>query len=86
MLRCNGNSVRLSEKELRILEYLIANQGRILTREQLAAKIWGYDSEAEYNNVEVYMSFARKKLTFVRSKTEIKAVRGIGYELRYEDV
>lgn len=86
MLRCNGNSVRLSEKELRILEYLIANQGRILTREQLAAKIWGYDSEAEYNNVEVYMSFARKKLTFVRSKIEIKAVRGIGYELRYEDV
>ena len=86
MLRCNGNSVRLSEKELRILEYLIANQGRILTREQLAAKIWGYDSEAEYNNLEVYMSFARKKLTFVRSKTEIKAVRGIGYELRYEDV
>ena len=86
MLRCNGNSVRLSEKELRILEYLIANQGRILTREQLAAKIWGYDSEAEYNNVEVYMSFARKKLNFVRSKTEIKAVRGIGYELRYEDV
>ena len=86
MLRSNGNSVRLSEKELRILEYLIANQGRILTREQLAAKIWGYDSEAEYNNVEVYMSFARKKLTFVRSKTEIKAVRGIGYELRYEDV
>ena len=86
MLRCGENSVRLSEKELRILEYLIANQGRILTREQLAAKIWGYDSEAEYNNVEVYMSFARKKLNFVRSKTEIKAVRGIGYELRYEDV
>ncbi|HIV18292.1 MAG TPA: response regulator transcription factor [Candidatus Merdivicinus intestinigallinarum] len=86
MLHCGENSVRLSEKELRILEYLIANQGRILTREQLAAKIWGYDSEAEYNNVEVYMSFARKKLNFVRSKTEIKAVRGIGYELRYEDV
>lgn len=52
--------MRLSEKELRILEYLIANQGHILTREQLAAKIWGYDNEAEYNNVEVYMCFARK--------------------------
>ena len=81
-----GQSVRLSEKEYRILEYLIANQGQILSREQLALKIWGYESEAEYNNVEVYMSFTRKKLAFVESKTAIKAVRGIGYELRWEDV
>ncbi len=86
MLLCGENSVRLSEKELRILEYLIANQGRILTREQFAVKIWGYESDAEYNNVEVYMSFARKKLNFVKSKVEIKAVRGIGYELRYDYV
>ncbi|MBR3837675.1 MAG: response regulator transcription factor [Clostridia bacterium] len=82
----SGQSVRLSEKEYRILEYLIANGGRILTREQLAVKIWGFENEAEYNNVEVYMSFTRKKLSFVEARTEIKAVRGIGYELRYEDV
>lgn len=82
----NGQSVRLSEKEYRILEYLIANQGRILTREQLAVKVWGLESDAEYNNVEVYMSFSRKKLIFVGAKTEIKAVRGIGYELRFDDV
>ena len=59
LLVCGENSVRLSEKEFRILEYLIANAGQILTREQLAVKIWGYESDAEYNNVEVYMSFAR---------------------------
>ena len=82
----NGQSVRLSEKEYRILEYMIANSGQILTREQLAVKIWGYESDAEYNNVEVYMSFTRKKLAFVESKIEIKAVRGIGYELRCGDV
>ena len=82
----NGQSVRLSEKEYRILEYLIANSGQILTREQLAMKIWGFESDAEYNNVEVYMSFTRKKLAFVEAKTEIKAVRGIGYELRCGDV
>lgn len=82
----NGQSVRLSEKEYHILEYFIANSGRILTREQLALKIWGYDSEAEYNNVEVYMSFTRKKLAFVESKAEIKAVRGVGYELRCDNV
>lgn len=82
----NGQSVRLSEKEYRILEYMISNQGQILTREQLAVKIWGFESEAEYNNVEVYMSFTRKKLAFVEARTEIKAVRGIGYELRCGDV
>ena len=81
-LSCRENNVRLSDKEYHILEYLIANQGQILTREQLALKIWGYDNNSEYNNVEVYMSFTRKKLNFVKSKTEIKAVRGIGYELR----
>ena len=86
LLVCGENSVRLSEKEFRILEYLSANAGQILTREQLAVKIWGYESDAEYNNVEVYMSFARKKLNFVKARTEIKAVRGMGYELRYRDV
>ncbi len=85
-LSCGENSVRLSEKEYRIMEYLIMNQGQILTREQLAVKIWGYDSDTEYNNVEVYMSFTRKKLSFVKAKVEIKAVRGIGYELRYSHV
>ncbi len=82
----NGQSVRLSEKEYRILEYLIANSGQILTREQLAVKIWGFESDAEYNNVEVYMSFTRKKLNFVGAKAEIKAVRGMGYELTCDDV
>ena len=82
----NGQNVRLSEKEYHILEYFIANSGQVLTREQFAVKIWGFESEAEYNNVEVYMSFTRKKLDFVGAKTEIKAVRGVGYELRCDDV
>ncbi len=82
----NGQGVRLSEKEYRILEYLISNSGQILTREQLALKIWGFEDEAEYNNVEVYMSFTRKKLSFIGAKTEIKAVRGVGYELRCDNV
>ena len=86
-LRCeSGQSVRLGEKELHVLEYLIANQGRVLTREQIALKVWGYESDSEYNNVEVYLSFVRKKLAFVESKCEIKALRGIGYELRCRDV
>jgi DNA-binding response OmpR family regulator len=82
----SGQSVRLGEKEFRILEYMISNCGQILTREQIALKIWGFESDAEYNNVEVYISFTRKKLSFVEAKTEIKAVRGVGYELRCDDV
>ncbi len=59
--RKTGQSVRLGEKELRIMEYMIANQGQILTREQLAVKIWGLESDAEYNNVEVYGT-AKKRI------------------------
>ena len=88
MLRCKdtGREIRLSEKEYRLMEYMLVNGGQILSREQLALKIWGYDCEAEYNNVEVYMSFVRKKLAYVGARTEIKAVRGIGYELRISNV
>lgn len=88
MLGCSttGQNVRLGEKELKILEYMIGNQGKIMTRDQLAIKIWGFDNEAEYNNVEVYMTFTRKKLHFVGTKVEIKEIRGLGYELRSEHV
>ncbi|MBO7093826.1 MAG: response regulator transcription factor [Spirochaetia bacterium] len=81
----NGMDVRLSEKELHILEIFLANEGTIIGKEQLAVKIWGFDNEAEYNNVEVYISFTRKKLQFLASMMEIKAVRGLGYELRKKE-
>ena len=48
-------------------------------------RIWGYDSEAEYNNVEVYITFIRRKLKLIESKVNIKAVRGIGYKLEVKD-
>ena len=68
------------------MEYMLSNKERVLSREQIAIKIWGYDSEAEYNNVEVYMTFTRKKLAFIGAKTTIKAIRGIGYQIRTENV
>lgn len=55
-----GQNVRLGEKELRIMEYMIANQGQILSREQLAVKIWGFESDAEYNNVESSLQLSTK--------------------------
>lgn len=84
--RETGQEVRLSEKEYHIMEYLMANYGWIISREQLALKIWGYEHEAEYNNVEVYLSFTRKKLAFIGTPEKIKAVRGLGYELRSSHV
>lgn len=81
-----GKGVRLSDKEYQILEQMIASQGQLVTRDQLAKSIWGSDGEADYNNVEVYMTFTRKKLAFVNAKTKIKSVRGKGYKLRVEDV
>lgn len=77
-----NKEIRLPEKEFKIMECLISNNGQILSKEQLAMKVWGYNNEAEYNNVEVYISFTRKKLKFLGTKTEIKSIRGIGYELR----
>mgnify|MGYP002858020828 CR=1 FL=1 len=82
----SGMSVRLSEKEYHILELFFENPGRVLTKEQLAVRIWGYENEAEYNKVEVYVSFTRRKLQYIESQTEIKAVRGLGYQMRENHV
>lgn len=80
----NDTEIAINGKELDLLEILLVNKNQIVNREILANKIWGYNSEAEYNNVEVYVSFLRKKLKLLKSKVKIKAVRGIGYKLEEE--
>lgn len=80
-LICEGRKISLGKKEFQILEMLIINKGKCLNKEKIIDKIWGYDSEAEYNTIEVYLSFIRKKLSALLSKTEIKSIRGIGYTL-----
>jgi DNA-binding response OmpR family regulator len=78
---CGENEIAINGKELDLLEILLVNKNQIVNRELLANKIWGYNSDAEYNNVEVYVSFLRKKLKIIKSNVSIKAVRGIGYKL-----
>lgn len=80
-----NNEIAINGKELELLEMLLLHKNQILNREILANKIWGYNSEAEYNNVEVYVSFLRKKLKLLKSKIKIKAVRGIGYKMEEEN-
>ena len=60
---------------------MMRNAGQVLSREQITQRVWGYDSDSEYNNVDVYVSFLRKKIGFVQSDTRIISVRGLGYEL-----
>ena len=78
-LSCGNREVRLSRKEFDLMELLIRNQGIVLTKENLLLKIWGYESDAEDNNVEVYISFLRRKLTHLHSSVKIRTIRMVGY-------
>ena len=75
------NDVKLSLKEYQIMELLISNPRQILPKERIIEKIWGYESDVEYNNIEVYISFLRKKLSVISAPVQIKTARGIGYSL-----
>ncbi len=84
-LSCEGQFLKLSLKEYQILELLIANPKQLIPKERFIEKIWGYESNVEYNNVEVYISFLRKKLATIGSSVTIKTARGIGYFLEGGD-
>lgn len=77
----DSKSVRLNFKEAEILKLLLANPEVIISKEDIITKVWGYDSDAGSNNVEAYISFLRRKLNFINSSTEIKAVKKMGYRL-----
>ena len=84
-LRCGDRSVRLSRKEFDMLELLMLNQNLVITKENLLVKVWGYDSDAEDNNVEVYISFLRRKLEHLHSQVKIRTIRMVGYCLEPAD-
>ena len=80
-LSCGSRNVRLSRKEFDMMELLMLNRNVVLTKESLLVKIWGYESDAEDNNVEVYISFLRKKLDHLHSRVKIRTIRMVGYLL-----
>lgn len=71
----------LTIKESQILELLIINRNIVVSKEKMIEKIWGYDTDAVYGNVETQVSLLRKKLNQVHSDMRIKAIRGTGYVL-----
>ncbi len=83
MLSCtnNGKSVRLAAKEYQLMELFLRNPHQLLPKETILERIWGFDNEAEYNNLSVYLTFLRRKLAFVGAHVEIRASRGLGYML-----
>ena len=82
-LKSHNNEIQISGKELELIEQLLINKNQISSRESLAQRIWGYESDTEYNNVEVYITFVRRKLKLIESKVYIKAIRGVGYKLEF---
>ena len=83
-LQCGEHMVRLSAREFEVMRLLMQTQGRNLPKETLLARVWGYDSNAVENHVEVYVGFLRKKLRSIGSNIQIKAVRRLGYHLEVE--
>lgn len=85
MLVCSGKSVRLSAKEFDVMRYLMQSQERVLSKETILAKVWGFDSNAVENHVEVYIGFLRKKLQSIGSNVQIVSIRRLGYHLEVEE-
>ena len=85
-LRCGEKSVRLGFKEFDVLRLLLAAPRAVIPKEDIISKVWGLESEAEDNNVEVYISFLRKKLAYLGSRVSIGTVRKVGYHLEVPGV
>ena len=85
MLVCGEKRVRLSAREFDVMRYLLQNQGQNLSKEIILARVWGFDSNAVENHVEVYVGFLRKKLASIGSNIQIKAIRRLGYHLEVDE-
>ncbi len=81
-LSCKERALRLGKKEFSIMHLFMTNGNIVVSKEQILHNAWGIESEAEDNNVEVYISFLRKKLRFLQSDTQIETLRKFGYKLR----
>lgn len=80
-LFCSQLVVKLGLKEYQMMELLMTNPKQIVAKDRIVEKVWGYDDETGYNNVEVYVSFLRKKLNYLHSTVQIITTRGVGYSL-----
>jgi len=85
MLVCGEKSVRLSAREFDVMRFLLQAQDRVVSKEMILARVWGYDSNAVENHVEVYIGFLRKKLRAIGSNVSIEVLRRLGYHLEVKN-
>ena len=83
-LVCGDKRVRLSAREFDVMRFLFQSREQILSKEVILARVWGYDSNAVENHVEVYVGFLRKKLKAIGSNIRIEAIRRLGYHLEVD--
>lgn len=83
--KTTNETIDIMGKEYLLLEYFMNNPNQVISREQVYNKVWGFDNNAESNNLEAYLSFIRKKLRIIGSETNIKAIRGLGYKLEVKN-
>lgn len=81
-VRRNGTPIQLTPQEFKLLQYLMNNKGRILTREMILSRIWLYSSDVETRVVDVYMGYLRKKVDANNSRKLLHSVRGFGYVIK----
>jgi len=74
-----GKMIELSPKEFALLEFLMRNQGRVVTRTQILDHVWGYDYSPDSNLVDVYVTYLRRKVDRGHDRKLIRTVRGVGY-------
>lgn len=80
-MEVNDNSITLTQKEFEILKYFMQRPKLVVSKDDLITKLCGFDSDIEHNNIEVYISFLRKKLAYVESNVKITTIRRVGYRL-----
>ncbi len=85
VLTCGTQSIRLSAKEFDIMRLLLQDQGRNYSKEMILERVWGYDSDAVENHVEVYIGFLRRKLAGIGSNIRIETIRRLGYHLEVRE-
>ena len=81
----NGNNIKLSAREFTLLEYMIRNKGKVLTRDKIEEHIWNFDYEGGTNVIDVYIRYLRKKIDDDYTPKLLHTVRGVGYVLREDD-
>ena len=83
-LVCGDKTIRLSAREFDVMRFLLQSREQILSKEVILARVWGYESNAVENHVEVYVGFLRKKLAAIGSNIRIEAIRRLGYHLEVQ--